>query len=275
MIPRANIVAWRAEAPWSSDADVEHDLVMSRVLVEIFSDPFLSERLTFRGGTALYKLYFDDRYRFSEDIDLVQRNPEPIGDTLAAIRRATQPWLGEPGFDVSERGSTFTYRYDSEIEPVVPLRLKIEINTREHSSCWNCEVRELVVVNPWYSGAVRIPTFRLDELMATKMRALYQRKKGRDLFDLGAVLQKRMVSPEQVVRCFEHYIGLEGLRVTRAQYEENLLRKMEDRAFLEDVEPLLASNVDYDPDEACNSVMNELVARLEGDPWRGAVGGDS
>lgn len=272
MIPRANIVAWRSRAPWATDADVEQDLVITRALVELFSDPFLSERLAFRGGTALHKLYLDVAYRYSEDIDLVQREPEPIGDTLDAIREVTESWLGEPGYEQSERGTTFYYDFESEIEPVVPLRLKIEINTREHDNFWPYEKRELEVDNPWFSGGADIPTFRLPELMGTKMRALYQRKKGRDLFDLGLVLEEGRVVPAQVVDCCEHYLALDDQEVTRAQYEENLLGKMEDREFLEDVEPLLASSVDYDPNQACDLVMDELVAELEGDPWKGRSG---
>lgn len=50
MIPRAAIVAWRRVARWASDAQVEQDLVISRVLVELFSDEFLREHLAFRGG---------------------------------------------------------------------------------------------------------------------------------------------------------------------------------------------------------------------------------
>jgi len=57
MIPRDYITAWRTEAPWVEDAQVEQDLVISRALVEIYSNPLLCEALAFRGGTALYKLH--------------------------------------------------------------------------------------------------------------------------------------------------------------------------------------------------------------------------
>ncbi len=57
MIPQAYITAWRAEAPWIEDFQVEQDLVISRALVEIFRHPVLAEALAFRGGTALYKLF--------------------------------------------------------------------------------------------------------------------------------------------------------------------------------------------------------------------------
>ena len=59
MIPKADIVAWLQFAPWVTDAQVEQDLIICRALVTIFQSHFLADRLAFRGGTALHKLYFD------------------------------------------------------------------------------------------------------------------------------------------------------------------------------------------------------------------------
>jgi len=86
MIPRAYITEWTQYAPWKSNEQVEQDLVICRVLVEIFSDTFLSKELAFRGGTALHKLYLHPQARYSEDIDLVQINEGPIGLILDRIR---------------------------------------------------------------------------------------------------------------------------------------------------------------------------------------------
>lgn len=59
MIPIANIRQWRQHAPWLLDSQVEQDLVLSRALIEIYSDPLLSSELAFRGGTALNKLFIN------------------------------------------------------------------------------------------------------------------------------------------------------------------------------------------------------------------------
>jgi hypothetical protein len=48
MIPRAAITTWRPSAPWPTDAQVEQDLVLSRAIIEIFSDPTLASALVFR-----------------------------------------------------------------------------------------------------------------------------------------------------------------------------------------------------------------------------------
>lgn len=78
MINRASIIQWSKQVPWNDNAQIEQDLIISRALVAIFSDEFLSSQLAFRGGTALHKLYLSPQPRYSEDIDLVQINPGPI-----------------------------------------------------------------------------------------------------------------------------------------------------------------------------------------------------
>ncbi|MDA8363981.1 MAG: nucleotidyl transferase AbiEii/AbiGii toxin family protein, partial [Gammaproteobacteria bacterium] len=72
MIPQDYITAWNSVVPWAIQRQVEQDLIISRALVAIFSDPFLRGELRFRGGTALHKLHFPTPLRYSEDIDLVR-----------------------------------------------------------------------------------------------------------------------------------------------------------------------------------------------------------
>ena len=57
MIPQRYIEEWRAIAPWILDPQVEQDLVITRAMIELYSDDLLKKSLAFRGGTALHKLY--------------------------------------------------------------------------------------------------------------------------------------------------------------------------------------------------------------------------
>lgn len=132
MIPRAHITAWRSQAPWSTDAQVEQDLVICRALTDLYSDELLAREVAFRGGTALHKLHINPPSRYSEDIDLVQVHAGPIGPMLNAMRTRLDPWLGEPQWKQGQGRVTFYYRFESETRPVTPLKLKVEINTREH-----------------------------------------------------------------------------------------------------------------------------------------------
>lgn len=132
MIPRALIIEWKEQAPWPLNEQVEHDLVLSKVICELYSDAMLSEHLVFRGGTALNKLYFEKSARFSEDLDFVQMHPGPIGPIINMIRDKLDVWLGQPKWKHSQGNFTLYYSFETEFEPVVQRKVKIEINTREH-----------------------------------------------------------------------------------------------------------------------------------------------
>ena len=163
--------------------------------------------LAFGGGTALYKLYLTPPARYSEDIDLIQVAPGPAGPVMDALRGVLDPWLGEARWKQSKGRVTFGYRFDSEDVPARRLRLKVEINTREHFAAFGFARRPFSVESRWFSGAADVTTFELDELLATKLRALYQRAKGRDLFDLAAGLADGRSNPRRIVDAFREYIG--------------------------------------------------------------------
>lgn len=269
MIPRDYITEWRAQVPWVQDFQVEQDLVISRALVEIFSHPLLHEALAFRGGTALYKLHLKPPARYSEDIDLVQKAPGPAGPMMEALRGVLAPWLGTARYKQTEGRLTFIYRFDSEGQPAVPLRLKVETNTREHFSVFGLKKVPFAVRSRWFEGACSIQSYDLDELLGTKLRALFQRKQGRDLFDLATGLGHDTVSPERIIAAFLEYMDQQGRGVTRAQFEENLALKMEDPSFLADISPLLATVSDWRPEAASALVGSRLIERLPGAPWKG------
>lgn len=262
MIPRDYITEWRAHAPWADDAQVEQDLVISRALVELFSDSVLGERLAFRGGTALHKLFLRPPARYSEDIDLVQVRPAPIGEDLDRIRSVLGAWLAEGRWKQTEGAVTLTFRFDSEDEPSRPLRLKVEINTREHGTRLGYHFEELAVASRWFTGRANIRSFRLDELMGTKLRALYQRRKGRDLFDLVRALDDPRVSPAAIAAVCVDYMADGGTPITKAAMATNLAAKRSHPLFRSDLSPLLAPGAQFDVDRALDRVLAELVALL-------------
>ena len=259
MIPKADIVAWRQVAPWVSDAQVEQDLIISRALVVMFRETSIAEQLAFRGGTALHKLYLNPARRYSEDIDLVQIAPGPIGGTLDALQDVLNVFLGEPRRIQKERSVTLTYRMDSEGPPVVPLRLKTEINTREHFAVLGLSKQPFHVHSRWFKGECAITIFALEELLATKVRALYQRRKGRDLFDLWYGLTKGNADAVKIVKVFKEYMKAEGHVIKGADYMKNIEAKMKHPGFINDVTPLLPADVDYDTKAAFSLISQEIV----------------
>ena len=263
MIPQAAITHWRNVVPWPQDAQVEQDLILSRALIEIFQEPTLSKTLALRGGTALNKLYLPAPERYSEDIDLVQGTAGSIGPILDALRSRLDPVLGTPRRENNPENVTLRYRMESEIPPVVPLRLKIEINTREHFAVFGVVARPFAVRSPWFEAQADVQTFTLEELLATKLRALYQRRKGRDLFDLWMGLETKAVNPQRIIRAFARYLQAEGTRLTRGMFEKNLAAKVASRPFNEDLRPLLAAPARYDTHKAARMVTEKLINLLE------------
>ncbi len=272
MIPKDYITAWRSQAPWIRDEQVEQDLVISRALVDIFSVPAVTDALAFRGGTALHKLYFDPPGRYSEDIDLVQVRAEPIGDTLDLIRQVLDPWLGEPRRVFKEGRVKLVYRFFAEGPTPMKMRLKVEINTREHFTQLGHIQMPFSVESPWFNGRAEIKTFRIDEVLGTKLRALYQRKKGRDLFDLWLALEHGLVNPDTLVECFESYMAEGGHATSRAQFEANLESKRQATAFRTDVGPLLRTSQAWHFDNAVEIVLRRIIGRLPGPGWKGEPG---
>jgi len=269
LIPRANITAWRNQAPWPSNEQVEQDLVLSRALVAMFSDDTVADQIVFRGGTALHKLFFDAPGRYSEDIDLVQRDAGPIGSLIDAMRESLDPWLGKPKWKQGKGRFTLYYRFETSFAPVTSMRLKIEINTREHFSALGTTRQAFSVANPWFTGTADLHVYELDELLGTKLRALYQRKKGRDLFDLWIASTSGQPNSARVVDCFQRYMEHDGATVSRAEFEANLSAKLESDKFFEDLNPLIPADLKYEPMVAADVVQGELISRLPGDPWRG------
>ena len=158
---------------------------------------------------------------------------------------------------------TFYYRFESEMNPVTPLKLKVETNTREHICVLGPRRTRFVIESPWQSGSAEVLTYELEELLGTKLRALYQRRKGRDLFDLSeALIRLTGLDPEKVVACFARYLENDGRRVTRAEFEDNLAEKIDDRMFLSDVPPLLALGVSFDAAAALERVRDAFISRL-------------
>jgi predicted nucleotidyltransferase component of viral defense system len=271
MIPPLHLQHWRTKVPWGPDPQVEQDLVLTRAVVQIFSDPLLREVFAFRGGTAMQKLFFDPPTRYSEDIDLVQVNKGAIGDAINALRKHLDPWLGEPQRQRKDSRFTLIYRFESEMTPVQKMRLKVEVNTGEHFTVLPAQRRAIRCESEWFGGAAEALTYELEELLGTKLRALFQRRKGRDLYDLAMALQHfPKLDRPQVIHCFQRYMEHGKTPVTRAQFEENLARKLADAAFLADVIPLLSPDAEpFEAKKAGERVGAEFLAALPGDPWKG------
>jgi predicted nucleotidyltransferase component of viral defense system len=256
---------WRQHVPWQQALQVEQDLIISRALVCLYERPDIYDRLVFRGGTALHKIYFNPPLRYSEDIDFVQIKPEPIGETINHVRTVLDSWLGEPKRKFTERSAKLIYSYLTQEN--IPAKLKIEINTTEHFHIFDLVDHEFSIKSRWFSGASKIKTYQLNELMGTKLCALYQRRKGRDLFDLWAVLKNDMIDCQAVLKVFKEHGKNANQITTRAMFEKSLYQKAQHKDFPYDVNGLLTSQATWSFNEAYDLVQKSLIECLPGEPW--------
>lgn len=270
MIPSAYITEWRKNAPWAEAYQVEQDLVISKALVQIYSDPNLKNAFAFRGGTSLQKIFFKEPTRYSEDIDLVQIKKENIGDSINTLRKILDPWLGKPNRDFKEGRVVLRYSFLSEETHPRKMRLKIEINNAEHICLLGLKKIPFTVDSTWFTGKAEIITYEIEEILGTKLRALYQRKKGRDLYDMAMAFNKfSSLNDKKIVDCFLEYMKHEDNKVSRSEYEQNLYEKIQDSSFKEDIQPLLKpGSATFEIKQASDELHKRLLALLPGDPWK-------
>jgi len=264
MIPQAYITEWANQAPWQTNEQVEQDLIICRALVEIFSDDFLAKSLAFRGGTALHKLYLSPQPRYSEDIDLVQITAEPFGPLIDRLR-VRLAFLGDPVRKQKENNFTLNYRFESEFPPAQKLRLKIETNCREHFSVMGYQQFPFQVNSSWFNGSCNITTFTLEELLGTKLRALYQRRKGRDLYDMyKALIHKPDINKDALLHCYHEYMDfVVDEPPTQKVYLQNIEAKIQDDEFAGDITALLRPTEKYNQITAFELVKVELLEKIE------------
>jgi len=262
MIPELFIRDWKRQYEWQSNGQIEQDLIISRAIVEIFSDDLLRNSLAFRGGTALHKLYITPQIRYSEDIDLVQIKSEPIKPVLNRLGDKLSFLGSKRTVKQHTHNNTMIYRFDTEIPPIVNMRLKIEINTREHLNVLGLNEIPYQVNCAWFSGKCNVTGYTIEEMLSTKLKALYGRKKGRDLFDLYWALTHLDIDVEKLLHCYKIYYEYAALKPpTIKQFVRNMEEKLTDPEFTNDIFTVLKPGTEFDNLMAYELVKIKLIEK--------------
>ncbi|MFR5827601.1 MAG: nucleotidyl transferase AbiEii/AbiGii toxin family protein [Adlercreutzia equolifaciens] len=257
MIPESIVTQWSVDHPWPSADQVEQDLLLTQAICEISSDELLRKELVLRGGTAFHKLYLAKPARYSEDLDFVRTSAGGIGDIMKRLTAMGK----DLGFEVKTQMAAHPkvfWRFVS--ASGVKRKIKLEINTFERSPMLSLTTLPLLVENSWFSRQADVPVFQVEELCATKVRALYQRSKGRDLFDLWLALTELKLVPEDIMAAFDAYRP-QGL--TQALLRKNLETKLADNDFCHDCDSLIiggAAKFGYDAQEAGRIVIERITS---------------
>jgi predicted nucleotidyltransferase component of viral defense system len=274
-ITQRDVLAHQAVVPWPSLRQVEQDLLLCRSMAELFNDKFLRGQIAMRGGTLLHKVHLAPAARYSEDIDLVVFGDRPEGHIEAAIRRVLKPLLGEPVDTVWDnlrlairnlaqpsKVLRLTYSTRAVSEAGANLDIVVEANVSERKP--HRSIVEIPFQFPFQGATVAavLNGYDLHEMLGTKMRALFQRKRGRDLFDLYWALTSAKVDPALVIESFLHYLHQQGNRARRAEFVAILDSHLGDRGFCNDMNQLLRTDLSYDPQKAGPVVRERLLSLL-------------
>ena len=257
MIPYNSITAWGVSHPWSTREQIEQDMLLSKAICDIYNNEMLAGELVFRGGTALNKLVLKEPYRYSEDLDFVRTNPGGIGNIMKELTT-----LGNAtGYQVKTRIGQYPKVYwHTKSQTGYNLKIKIEINTYERSSVLPVISIRHRVQSDWYTGEADVGIIQFEEIAATKLRALFQRSKGRDLFDLWLLTTEVGVDTALVCDVFSSYKpnGYSGKKAI-----ENLEVKLLNQGFRSDINNLISERMrTYNPDQAAKTIINEYLMNI-------------
>jgi predicted nucleotidyltransferase component of viral defense system len=278
LLTQRDILAHQQQVPWPNLRQVEQDLLLCRAMAALFDDAFLKTQIAMRGGTLLHKVHLAPASRYSEDIDLVVFGDRPDEHIRKAINRVLLGVLGRPtssawqAVKLAVRNAVkpskvlrVIYRVPSVVDQRgTPLEIVIEANVTERKSYRPISLLPFSYLFRDEIVFTTVNGFEIHEMLGTKMRALFQRRRGRDLFDLYWALTEAgtQVNPAEIIELFLHYLQQEGTVATRDEFIGLLQSHLNDRGFLTDMNPLLRTGIAYDPIAAGDYVIGNLLKLL-------------
>lgn len=210
MIPHREVLDLRGE--WQLRADViEKDYVLGWLLAAIEVQPELGATWIFKGGTCLRKCYFET-YRFSEDLDftVIDDGPEDPSE-LQQLFAVAGGWLYDrAGLAIEVGGDTFARKRNLRGNPTTQGRIavvgpsrppsipKVKIDLTSDETV--VDLPQLRPISHPYSDgplpAKGVRSYSIVDLFAEKLRALSERCRPRDLYDVVSIYRH----PEVVER---------------------------------------------------------------------------
>jgi predicted nucleotidyltransferase component of viral defense system len=243
VIPRFALAGWRRDHPWRDDRQVEQDMLLSRLAIEIASQRRLADRLVWRGGTCLHKIHLPVARRYSEDLDYVLVGASgPTGWLVDDLREAIA--AAEMTLDNREvTGRSVKVWASTEAASGGRVGIKVEVNTSDAEPLMALERRaHEIEVRRWWAGGAELLTFQAPELVGTKFRALAQRSKGRDLWDLWLARRELSISDRDLARCGHYYLAHEDIGASA--FRARLAAHLDAPGFVDDLDPLVVAHPD-------------------------------
>jgi predicted nucleotidyltransferase component of viral defense system len=219
---------------WRLRPDViEKDYVLGWVLAAIAAHPTAGTSWVFKGGTCLKKCFFET-YRFSEDLDFTLAPESPydaavLRQVLLKVVAAAHDMSGnefpEDLVEVRERKdkqgrTTFQGKIGYRGPLLSPFYPRITFDLTCHEPI-QMPPTSRAIFHPYpdeLPPEAAVTTYQFEELFAEKVRALVERTRPRDLYDIVFILENRAgeTDLESVRDVYERKCATKGLAAARA-----------------------------------------------------------
>ena len=212
MIAKQEIMALAAELQLQAHI-VEKDYALGWFLAGIAAHPEIGPRWVFKGGTCLKKCYFET-YRFSEDLDFTLQDVEHLDEAfLAGVFEEISEWVYDAcgmqlppetrKFEVftNPRGTKSAQGRVGYRGPLGragdPPRIKLDLASDE---VLVLDPVQRPVHHPYTDlpeDGIRVLCYPFEEVFAEKMRALAERQRPRDLYDVVHLYRRQDLQPDR------------------------------------------------------------------------------
>lgn len=225
---RARVAEWGLR-----DDVVEKDYVLGWVLAGIGTEPALRDGWVFKGGTCLKKCYLET-FRFSEDLDFTVLESGPIAeDEVSGILDQMLERIGrESGLDFAVREPRLRVRPNGSVEGRIyyrgprnapnPASIRLDL-TRDERVARPPVMRPIQHLYPdQLPEPATVRCYSLEEVYAEKIRAMGERGRPRDLYDIvflldypGLVDQFELVNETLIAKCESKGVPVPTLELLR------------------------------------------------------------
>jgi predicted nucleotidyltransferase component of viral defense system len=225
----------------------EKNYVNSWILYALYTSE-LGDKLVFKGGTALSKLYFPQLWRFSEDLDFTAvERPENARTQLEQALAETD----------TEINFTIT-NFHTAGQPVEYIQIDIQYNAvlgQKNTTSLDITTNEKLVfpIQSHDHSFEDIPQFQLtsysiEEIFIEKLRSLFQRARARDYYDIYKLLTHQQFDDAEIAEALrekaqqqnvsidlEHGVPEQDIEAVRAYWDQALDRLVADKPEFERV----------------------------------------
>jgi predicted nucleotidyltransferase component of viral defense system len=233
----------------------EKEVVLT-FLLQLLSERGILDKLAFKGGTCLRKIFVGSQGRFSTDLDFTgieeHDHEEIILDMMQAFEtpfHGIQFAIPDEGYYETQDGLAWgvnpTYSHGWNASGVSEVKLQV---SRRETPTLPTELRPQIEQSYFKLlsfAHAEIMCLALPEILAEKIRACYQRNKARDIYDLSTFATRPL--DHALIRCL---VVLKLWQARDSFYPARLMQKFQDgRDFdWDDLRQLLNRSVVIDRD---------------------------